>query len=130
MTSHLFTQMGLGQAPFKIVGYTEKSTGCAYCGRPIKRVSIVLSSDGVKSNIGCECIKKVGDSSLISAEKVAIRKYKAKVKYDKQMEQYYDVMYEKWANHPYINKNLESDKEAFLKDMERVMKEVVNESKS
>lgn len=105
MTSHLFTQMGLGEAPFKIVNYTEKSTGCAYCGRSIKRVSVVMSADGIKSNIGCECIKKAGDSGLI-----------------------YDSMYAKWANHPWINKSLEGDKEAFLTEMQRVMIEVANES--
>ena len=127
MTSHLFTQAGLGQSPFKLIDYTEKSTGCAYCGRAIKRVSVILSADGVKSNIGCECIKKAGDKGLIEAEKVAVKKYKSKVKYAKQMEQYYDVMYAKWANHPWVDKSLEGDKEAFLAEMQRVMMEVVNE---
>lgn len=128
MTSYIFTQAGLGQAPFKVIGYTEKSTGCAYCGRAIKRVSVVLSADGIKSNIGCECIKKAGDKGLVTQEKIAITKYKKAIKYAKQMDDYYQIMLAKWGDHPYVDQATANDKQEHLKELERVMKEVVNES--
>lgn len=124
---HVFTEGGLGKAPFKVIGYKEFSTGCAYCGRAIKKVSVILSSDGKQSNIGCECIKKAGDKGLIAGEKLAIKRFKDQVKYAKRMEAYFEVMFEKWGNHPHLDSNIDkNDKEAFLKDMERVQHETVN----
>ena len=100
--SHVFTEAGLGQAPFKVIGYEERSTGCAFCGRGIKKVSIVKSSDGEVSSIGCECIKKAGDSGLIAGEKLAIKRFKAKQKYEKQMAAYFEIMIEKWGIIPIL----------------------------
>lgn len=126
MTSHIFTQSGLGNAPFKIVAYTEKNTGCAFCGRAIKKVCVIVSADGVKSNIGCDCIKKVGDAGLISASKVAVKQYNAKVKYEALQDKYYDSMFAVWGNHANVDQSLIADKAAFLKEMERVMYEEAN----
>jgi hypothetical protein len=127
--SHVFTEAGLGQAPFKVVGFTEKSTGCAFCGRAIQKVCIVKSADGIRSNIGCDCVKKTGDKGLIAGEKVAISNFKRAAKVKIQMDKYFDVMVAKWGEHEYLDPTIDkSDKEAFLKDMERLMKEVVNES--
>ena len=125
--SHVFTEAGLGQAPFKVIGYEERPTGCAFCGRGIKKVSIVKSSDGKVSSIGCECVKKTGDSGLIAGEKLAIKRFKAKQKYEKQVAAYFEVMIEKWGNHPHIDPASKVDKEQYLKEMERVMLETVND---
>lgn len=128
--SHIFTEAGMGAAPFKVIGYEERLTGCAFCGRAIKKVCQVISADGKVSSVGCECVKKSGDTGLISAEKVVIKRFKAKQKYEKQMEAYYDVMLEKWGNHPDIDASSKGDKAEYLKEMERVMRDTVNNQDS
>lgn len=126
MNGHIFTEAGLGKAPFKVIGYEERPTGCAFCGRGIKKVSIVKSSDGIVSSIGCECVKKSGDKGLIEGEKLAIERHKAKIKYEAQMSAYYEIMLEKWGNHPNIDPQAKENKEAYLKEMQRVEQETAN----
>jgi len=87
---HLFEDRGLGKAPFRYVGmfeipskalaeqnptaYNNAMAGmppgfgigtCAYCGMPLTYNYLIISADGRKHAVGCECIRKVGDAGLI-----------------------------------------------------------------
>jgi len=106
--THIFTESGLGLAPFKFVGVYEIPSpslaeanvtaynnalaamphgygigACNHCGTPIKYNFLIESSDGVKSAVGCECIKKSNDSGLISKAK-AHEKKRAQAKRDEK----------------------------------------------
>lgn len=73
---HKFEAAGLGKAPFRCVGMTEerwspcpgvpaKPAGtCDYCGMGIANVFHILSADGKRFRVGCDCVEKVGDSGL------------------------------------------------------------------
>jgi len=71
---------GLGLAPFRFVGATEnvitypdgtqKPGGtCDYCGTGIRTECVIVSADGKRSKVGCNCISKVGDAGLLRAFK-------------------------------------------------------------
>lgn len=82
---HCFEQRGLGKAPFRYVGMvaqemrygervvvvngiecTTKPGGtCDYCGTYIVNMFRIESADGKQFKVGCECVKKTGDSGLI-----------------------------------------------------------------
>lgn len=50
---------------------------CQCCGTPIIHNFIVESADGIKSAVGCECVRKTGDKTLITkveSERRAIEK--------------------------------------------------------
>ncbi len=98
-TVHPFERAGLGKAPFRFVGMAQQDfcygevilnraeyerTGialttkpggtCAYCGTAIKALCQILSADGKRFHVGCDCVNKVADSKLVAAVKVATRK--------------------------------------------------------
>lgn len=79
---HRFQEAGLGLAPFACIGVEERrgpitladgtrsgAPGqpmgtCAYCGTGIAECFCIQSSDGRLFIVGCECVKKTGDSGL------------------------------------------------------------------
>lgn len=105
-TIHCFEQAGLGKAPFRFVGLetaadraslntqragdgltytTNYSTSCDYCGTAIQNAFQVVSSDGNRFKVGCECIRKSDDNGLIQVvneQEKTIRRQKAKAKRD------------------------------------------------
>lgn len=92
-TIHAFEKAGLGKAPFKYLGmgYQDISYGmanitiqgangpiqaqttvggtCDACGTYIVNMFRIESADGVKSKVGCDCIKKCGDAGLVKQVK-------------------------------------------------------------
>ncbi len=82
---HPFELAGLGQAPFRYVGIQDQNisygmaTGkingieistkpggtCAYCGTGIVNLFNIESADGNRFHVGCECVRKTGDTVLI-----------------------------------------------------------------
>lgn len=68
---HPFEAAGMGQAPFRFVGYERKAhvdypgatprpgSSCDYCGTAIMDVFMVRSADGREFKVGCDCIRKV-----------------------------------------------------------------------
>jgi len=80
---HKFEVAGLGKAPFRFVGVSEKvfqacpgapvkpGGTCDYCGAGIRDCFHVRSADGKEFVVGCDCINKVGDAGLIKAYKTS-----------------------------------------------------------
>jgi hypothetical protein len=76
-TIHKFEAAGLGKAPFRFVGSDriiyqachgapiQPGSSCDYCGNAISNVYYVKSSDGNEFKVGCDCIRKCDDASLI-----------------------------------------------------------------
>jgi hypothetical protein len=71
---HKFEAAGLGKAPFRFEGCETRtatpscpnpSTSCDYCGTGIVNVFWIRSADGKRSKVGCDCIRKHGDSGLV-----------------------------------------------------------------
>lgn len=84
---HAFEIAGLGKAPFRCVGIREnwffipgvpgsKKPGgtCRFCGACIAHEYEILSADGKRFVVGCDCVHKTGDRGLIDAAKVAQKK--------------------------------------------------------
>lgn len=107
---HLFTNAGLGKAPFKCVGlYSIPSKflaesnpdayngalrmmprgygvgSCAYCGTSLVNNYLINSADGKKFSVGCDCVEKVGDRGLVSAVKLAKKKADADKRHAERM---------------------------------------------
>jgi hypothetical protein len=68
---HPFEVAGLGIAPFRFVGVDSQGEmiGCAYCGTGIKHKFLIVSSDGKKSKVGCDCIQKIDYGLYLIAKK-------------------------------------------------------------
>lgn len=75
---HAFEIAGLGKAPFRFTGmlencitYPDGSTQaggtCDYCGTGIRYEFHLLSADGQKSKVGCDCIARSGDEGIKKA---------------------------------------------------------------
>jgi len=75
---HLFERAGLGKAPFKFVGMSEKrfpngdgtfkpGGSCDYCGTGILYEFHLRSADGKTFKVGCDCIEKAGDTGVLRA---------------------------------------------------------------
>jgi len=98
---HVFETVGLGQAPFKFVGYyvdrgrsytspegftvtigaPGQPTGtCDYCGTSIANCFRIQSADGKTFVVGSECVMKTGDAGL----KAEVNKVKAEITREKQ----------------------------------------------
>lgn len=101
-TLHPFERRGLGKAPFKFTGMDQQDqaygqvclnrdefskTGillstkpcgtCAYCGTAIINLYNIVSSDGKRFHVGCDCVELTADRKLIAVVK------KAKAAHDK-----------------------------------------------
>ena len=87
---HPFERAGLGKAPFRFVGVSEKmyspapgvpakpGGSCDYCGNGIRYEFHVRSADGQTFKVGCDCIVKVSDkgSRLLTDIERAMRQTK------------------------------------------------------
>lgn len=83
---HAFEAAGLGLAPFRFIGIetaaergavqseragagmtftTNNATCCDYCGQGIMNAYRIQSADRKQFKVGCDCIRKTGDSGLI-----------------------------------------------------------------
>lgn len=74
---HKFERAGLGKAPFKFVGMEVKlfqaapgepvraGSSCDYCATAIANCYWILSADGKRFKVGCDCIAKIGDAGLV-----------------------------------------------------------------
>ena len=96
---HVFTRAGLGKAPFRCVGMTEKvikypdgttqaGGSCAYCGTGIRYACNIRSADGREFVVGSDCVAKTDDAGLIKSYKTlpavrAANRAKAKAKDDR-----------------------------------------------
>ena len=93
---HAFEAAGLGLAPFRFVGMSEniitypdgttKAGGsCDYCGTGIRYQCAIVSTDGKRAVVGCECIRKVGDTGLLKAyeQSPELRAHKRKLAWEK-----------------------------------------------
>jgi hypothetical protein len=95
---HPFEKAGLGKAPFRFVGMAQQDrlygqvilnreeyekTGialtttpggtCAFCGTGIIRMYDILSADGKRFHVGCECVNRTEDKKLVKAVAAARR---------------------------------------------------------
>lgn len=90
---HAFETAGLGIAPFRFVGTsenvivhpdgTQQAGGtCDYCYTGIRLECQVVSADGKRFKVGCNCIAKVGDAGLLKAYKQSpeFRAYQRKLR--------------------------------------------------
>lgn len=93
---HVFTASGLGESPFRCIGIASipspslaeanpiayrnalrdlppahKCGTCAFCGMAIMHNFLIVSSDGKRFSVGCECVRKTGDAGLLSDVKAA-----------------------------------------------------------
>ena len=83
---HKFEAAGLGEAPYKYVGMTietyqacpgapvQVGTCCDYCGTGIKETHWLVSKDGKRFKVGCDCIYKAGDKNLTRVVKTEVAK--------------------------------------------------------
>lgn len=77
--THVFTEAGLGEAPFRFTGIRENlfqaapgapvrgGGSCDFCGQGIRYECAIISKDGKHHVVGQDCIRKVGDRGLIDA---------------------------------------------------------------
>lgn len=84
---HVFEKAGLGKAPYKFLGEfknvyqacpdapQQPGGSCSYCGTAIMYEYHLQSRvDGSTFKVGCECIRRAGDSGLQKSIKPAIAK--------------------------------------------------------
>jgi hypothetical protein len=87
--THPFTRSGLGLAPFSVYVPVKGEISdrnvhsCEHCGRPIKKLNLVQSSDGQISMVGIDCLKKTGDEGLIDGVRRLSGKVSAREKENK-----------------------------------------------
>jgi hypothetical protein len=88
---HKFEAAGLGKAPFRFAGtsenvvvvgtgedaYTKAGGSCDYCGSCIRTEFWLLSADGRRFKVGCDCIEKAGERGVLQAYKSS-PEYRAK----------------------------------------------------
>ncbi len=85
---HPFEVAGLGLAPFRFSGMSEKvyvacpgapvqaAGSCDYCGTGIRYCCHVVSSDGKAFIVGCDCVRKLNreDNAMVSEMERALAK--------------------------------------------------------
>ena len=76
---HLFEASGMGESPFSVDKFSQGSTTCDLCGTAISNLYHILSSNGVRSIVGSECVKKAKDSVLTTQSR------EVKVTFDKEL---------------------------------------------
>jgi hypothetical protein len=105
--THAFTKSGLGNAPFRVIGffaYAPSSLAehnptaymaanreaseisrrlgvsggsCHHCGTALMNNYVIQSADGVNSVVGCDCVQKTGDAGIIRSVKALEKGRKA-----------------------------------------------------
>lgn len=106
---HVFQVAGLGQAPFRLVGYRQevgpinpvRADGtidhsvligapgqpmgtCDFCGNGIKHVFVIESSDGKRFRTGSECVYKTGDAGLKKVVDQKVRDLKREARHERE----------------------------------------------
>jgi hypothetical protein len=78
---HVFEKAGLGKAPFRCIGYEQRTYqacpgapiqvggSCDYCGTGIIDTFILRGSDKKTFKVGSDCVMRTGDAGLIKAFK-------------------------------------------------------------
>ncbi|MEN6367735.1 MAG: hypothetical protein ABFC88_13065 [Thermoguttaceae bacterium] len=76
---HPFERAGLGVAPFRFIGMSEKvycacpgapaqpAGTCDYCGNGIRYCYHIKSADGREFVVGCDCVQKTDRACLVNA---------------------------------------------------------------
>lgn len=100
---HAFELAGLGKAPFRFVGMSEKTFKagdqikaggtCAYCSTGIRHCCHIVSADGKTFVVGTDCVNKTGDSGIIKAYKnsAEYRKYQRESRYIRELKKIDEV---------------------------------------
>lgn len=101
ITTHKFTEAGLGQAPFRFAGFRDTAAGadenglvrkavggvemitkpggsCDYCGNYITQFCFIVSADGNRFKVGTTCVEKTGDKGLMKRVKSTAAKARRK----------------------------------------------------
>lgn len=93
---HKFESAGLGQAPFRYVGYQEityqacpgapvvAGGSCDYCGACIRDAFFIESADHKKFKVGSDCIYKIGDAGLVDTVKRAANQVKTQKRHERE----------------------------------------------
>lgn len=109
---HPFEAAGLGKAPFRYVGMvsqeisygmrvvnikgangatvaceTKPGGTCDYCGTYIVNMFEIESADGKRFKVGCECVRKTGDSSLVKVVDAEVTRRKREQRAAKRVAQ-------------------------------------------
>jgi hypothetical protein len=77
---HVFQRAGLGNAPFRCIGFdecvithpdgtTQAGGSCDYCGTGIRYTCVIRSHDGRTFKVGTDCVAKTYDAGLIRSYK-------------------------------------------------------------
>jgi len=94
-TIHAFEVAGLGKAPFKFTGMSEKvyqachgapvqpGSVCDYCGTAIRYEFWIKSADQKTFKVGCDCVSKTDDMGLRRVVDGAMADFKRKQLHDK-----------------------------------------------
>jgi hypothetical protein len=96
---HIFEAAGLGQAPFRLVGMTEKvyraadgttfpGGTCAFCGTGIRYAFEVSGADGSKFVVGSDCITRINDTTLVNQ----LKRLKRQQKEAKRVQEFEDAL--------------------------------------
>lgn len=124
-TMHVFEKAGLGKAPFRLVNvYTKRgpiqlgnglSVGapnqpmgsCDYCGTGIAECFEILSADGKRFVVGCDCVRKTGDAGLTKIVDKKVKELK-----DAATDKRIAAAFEKWESNPDLRDSF-GDENAF-----------------
>jgi len=89
-STHPFERAGLGKAPFRCVGMSveqyqaipgdpscpmQPGASCDYCGQGIMLVYRIQGVDGARFKVGCDCVRKTGDTRLVAQASDLERKH-------------------------------------------------------
>lgn len=109
-TQHVFEAAGLGLAPFRCTGVTvdvgPRNLGngctvgapgqpmgtCDFCGTGILYCFHILSSDGKRFIVGCDCVAKTGDAGLRKVVDAVLKEEKDKAT-DARIRAAFDLFY-------------------------------------
>lgn len=84
---HPFEKHGLGKAPFRCVGYRKAQyqafpgapiragASCDFCGTAIMHTYEILSADGKRFKVGCDCVDRTKDTALVASLRAEERAY-------------------------------------------------------
>ena len=106
-TFHRWTELGLGTAPFRLVGFYSIPSqslaetnptaynnqlaampkgfsigSCGVCGMPLVNNYLVKSSDNKCFAVGCDCVEKIGESKLlddVKSERLKLQREKRRL---------------------------------------------------
>jgi hypothetical protein len=89
---HPFEKVGLGKAPFRVVGFSvqkyqacygapvQPGSSCDFCGTSIMNVFSIQGADGSRFKVGIDCVKKTYDKALHKEALASAREVKRKAR--------------------------------------------------